>query len=108
VIDLTVVFGVISLVLFVLLIASIRYNVRFGRIIIDVQDAIEESLDVLDTQYNSISQILEKPIFFDSPEVRQTIENIGKSRDAILYVANILAGSVDEEAVVETDDKTGA
>lgn len=87
---------------------SIRYNLRFGRIIIEIEDAIEESLDVLDTQYNSISQILEKPIFFDSPEVRQTIENIGRSRDAILYVANILAGSVDEEAVVETDDKTGA
>lgn len=106
--DLTVVFGTLSLILLILLVMSIRYNLRFGRIIIEIEDAIEESLDVLDTQYNSISQILEKPIFFDSPEVRQTIENIGRSRDAILYVANILAGSVDEEAVVETDDKTGA
>ena len=41
--------------LLILLVMSIRYNLRFGRIIIEIEDAIEESLDVLDTQYNSIS-----------------------------------------------------
>jgi len=68
----------------------VYFNYKFGKTIVQVQDSLEESLDILDQQYISISQILEKPVFFDSLEVRQVIEDIKKSRDAILYVANAL------------------
>jgi hypothetical protein len=47
-----------------------------------------------------MSKILDKPIFFDSIEVRQVINDIKGSRDAVLYVANSL-GSIDEKAVEE-------
>jgi len=68
------------------------FNYKFGRTIIDIQESVEESLDVLDQRYDSMSQILEKPVFFDSLEVRQVIEDIKSSRDSVLYVANILVG----------------
>ena len=63
-------------------------------LLLKMEDALEESLDVLDSRYNSISKILEMPVFFDSVEIRQVVSEISKSRDAILYVANIL-GKVD-------------
>ena len=73
-----------------LLLLSVFFNIRFVRSLLKVQDSIEESLDTLDQSFISITKILERPVFFDSVEVRQVINEINRSRDAILYVANIL------------------
>ena len=90
--------SVLSSVLFLCLCGSLYYNYRFGLILIQLEDGIEESLDILDEKYSSISKILQRPVFFDSVEVRQVIRDIRDSRSAVLYVANIL-GSIDESAV---------
>lgn len=65
----------------------------FGKIILNIQDAIEESLEVLNQRFQSIAEILQKPVFFDSIEVRQVIEEIVVTRDAILYIANKIENS---------------
>ena len=77
-------------ILSILLCVSLFFNFRHGLIILKITDRIEDSLDVLDEKYASISKILEMPVFFDSLEVRQVIKEITESRDAILYVANSL------------------
>ena len=66
------------------------------RILLNVQDSIEQSLDILDERYESMSKILEIPIFFDSVEVRQVVDDIRVSRDSILKIANSLV-SVDKK-----------
>tara|TARA_Y100001938_G_C8018642_1_gene393989 strand:- start:206 stop:517 length:312 start_codon:yes stop_codon:yes gene_type:complete len=86
-----------------LLIVSVFFNVKFARSILKIQDDIEESLDILDQSYVNVTMILERPVFFDSVEVRQVINEINKSRDSILYVANIL-GQVE---VADTDMNEG-
>ena len=73
--------------------------------ILRVQDAIEESLDVLDKRYDSISKILKIPLFYDSPEIKRAVDDIGKSREAILYVANQLT-SIQEEEDADGDEKS--
>ena len=83
---------------------SIRYNVKFANIILNVEDAIEESLDVLDENFLQLQTLSEKDIFFDSPEVRQAVSTISSSKDAILYVANILA-SIDSNAIQDSDSQ---
>lgn len=79
------------------LIASLYYNYKLGLTMLRVQDAIEESLDTLDKRYNSISKILKVPLFYDSPEIKRAVEDIKKSRAAILYVANQLTSIQEEE-----------
>lgn len=74
---------------------------RSAMSILRVQDAIEESLDVLDKRYESISKILKIPLFYDSPEIKRAVDDIGKSRDAILYVANQLT------SIQEVEDEDG-
>ena len=81
---------------------SIYYNLKFARIILSVEDSIEESLDILDEKYNILAQIAEKDIFFDSPEVRQAVASIQSSQLAVLSVANSLA-SIDKEAVEDSE-----
>jgi hypothetical protein len=85
-------------VLCLLLLISIYFNIKFSLIILRTEDSIEICLDVLDERYQVMTKILERPVFFDSIEVRQVIEDIKKSRDSILTVANSL-GSIDPEAV---------
>jgi hypothetical protein len=82
---------ILTSIIFLLLCVSIYYNVRFGLIILRLEDAIEECLDDLDERYKVVSKILEKPIFFDSIEVRQTVQEIRLSQESILKVANTIS-----------------
>ena len=56
-----------------------------------MQDVVEESLDELDHRYAVFGKILEKPVFFDSVEIRQVIQEIRLSQELILKIANSLA-----------------
>jgi len=78
----------ISIFLSFSLCAAFFYLWKFSRIILNFEDALEDSLDILDESFQTIGGVLQKPIFHDSPEVRIVIDEIGKSRDAILYIAN--------------------
>ena len=69
---------------------------------INIQDAIETSLDVLDERYKSIDSILQKPVFFDALEIRQVIEDISMTRDAVLFIANQLESA---QEVQQNDNK---
>lgn len=86
--------------------ASMYYNYKFGTAMLRVQDAIEESLDTLDKRYNSISNILKVPLFYDSPEIKRAVEDIRKSREAILYVANQLTSIQEEEEESGSSEKS--
>ena len=73
------------------------YTYKMALAMLRVQDAVEESLDVLDKRYESISKILKIPLFYDSPEIKKTVEDIRLSRDAILYVAKQLTSIQEDE-----------
>ncbi len=81
-------------ILSVTLVLSLYYNYKFARVILRVEDAIEDSLDDLNQRYQVMSEILQRPVFFDSVEVRKVIAEIGDSRDSILRAASRIS-SVD-------------
>ena len=83
----------------VLLGVSIFYNFRFAMALLRVQDAIQESLGLIEEKYEKISEILKVPLFYDSPQIKQAVEDLKASRDAILYVAEQFAdidGSIED------------
>lgn len=84
-----------------LLCASIYFNIKFAMTILKFEDTVEECLDVIDERYRSISKVLEIPIFFDSVEVRQVVNDISATRDAILIIANNLSNGVSEDSEAE-------
>ena len=101
--------GFVSLIIILLvsLCMSLYYNIKFGILIIKLQDSIEDSLDILDKKYKNMSDILEIPVFFDSVEVRKVISDIQSSKDSILKVANLISEpfSPKEEIRKALDDK---
>ncbi|MCW4027791.1 MAG: hypothetical protein NWE76_09960 [Candidatus Bathyarchaeota archaeon] len=78
-------------VLGLLLAVSLYYAVKFALIILRVEDAIEESLDVIDEKYRSMSKVLEIPLFYDSPQIRQVVNDIKATRETLLLIANKFA-----------------
>lgn len=102
---LTAFLAILCIILTVLLSVSLYYNYKIGKIILQMEDVIEESLDEIDQIYASISKILDIPVFFDSIEVRQVISDIDQTRQIILKIANNLANvTKDEDDTQEKDE----
>ena len=53
-----------------------------------IEDAVEVSLDTLDAKYVAMTEILDTPLFYNSPEVRRVLNEIEDARNSVLYVAN--------------------
>ena len=83
---------------------------QFSVIILDIEEALEESLDVLDERYKSMNDVLQKPIFFDSVEIRQVVDDIRHCHTAVLQIANKLTrnvGSASETKKEDSEEKKG-
>jgi len=102
----------VSILFLVLFVISSRYAYKFAVTVLNTQEAVERSLDILDSRYRVIAEILEKPVFFDSLEVRQCVAEIKKTREAILFIANILTEPFElaenEENMLEIEGKDGS
>ncbi len=83
----------------------IKKSYEFGKSILEVQDALEESLNVLNTRVESINKVLEIPLFFDSPEIRRVHEDIRVVRDSIKNVAETFSIIENEKEENENDDR---
>jgi len=75
----------------------VYFCIKFALIILNIQETIEDSLDILDEKYNKISKILEIPVFYNSPEVKSAINEIEDAREALLYIANQLTNNKNKE-----------
>lgn len=100
-------FLTITIAFLLLVIAIMGYKLyQFSIVIIDLEDGIEECLDILNERYKSMFDIIQKPIFFDSVEIRQVINDIKKSHQAILKIAHLLTKNTGEiiDAEFEEED----
>ena len=76
----------------------------FSVIILSVEEAIEESLDLLNEKYYSMNKVLQKEVFFDSIEVRQVIADIQDCHNAVLLVANKLTNNTGMISEIKKED----
>lgn len=70
--------------------------VRLGRVVLDVEEAVEESLDGIDQVYGRVGQILQTSLASNDPKVVQIHNELRRSRDYLLVVANRLIASWDQ------------
>ena len=93
----------IILILLFLIIIILYKLIKFSLIILKTKEAIEESLELMDESYAKMTTILEIPIFNDSHQIKEVVKEIKVVRDNILYIANIMIGSIEE--VSEEDEE---
>lgn len=72
---------------------------KFGKMLLQVQESIEESLQLIEEKVTSVSRILEIPLFFDSPEIKRVHNDLRDCRDIIVKVANSFS------RIEETEDE---
>lgn len=77
------------------------YCIKFGLTILRIQDALEESLAIIDKKYESMKKIYETPLFYDSPEVRRVVEDIKGTQKALYDIAAALSSEFEVEAIGE-------
>ena len=85
-----IVFVVLSSLLFAVTCILLYKIYQYSLIILSVEETIEQSIDILEERIISMDKILEKEVFFDSVEVRQVINDIKISKDAVLAVSSAL------------------
>jgi hypothetical protein len=88
--------GIMSLALLTSTVFFASLSYKWGTLILDMQDVIGESIEVLDDKCESIEKILEIPLFFDSPEIKKLHKDIKATRDTILSVADVLTSSLSQ------------
>lgn len=69
----------------------------------NIEDALENSLEILDERQTQIAEILEIPLFFDSIEVRKVHSDIEDCRNSILQIASVLTANVSSNRVEDTE-----
>lgn len=84
----------VIVILSVLLLVTVYYVIRFGLIIARIEEGVEDALEVLDGSYAAIGKILEKPLFFDSAEVRSVLNELGRAQKAILVAASSMSAEL--------------
>ena len=97
----------IILFLIALLGVLVFYVAKFALIILRVQDAIEESLEIIDERFASISNILKIPLYYDSPEIRRVLQDVESTREALLYIARTLSHVEDVPVDEDTPEQQG-
>ena len=82
------------------------FCIKFALIVLNVQDAIEKSLDKIDVKYNRLNQIAKIPVFYDSPEIKNIISEVIEVQDVVLEVAATLSNSTNkkEEEMKEEEE----
>ena len=98
---------IISVFLFIYSCVASYYSIRFAMIILNVEDEIEYSLEELEKSSLKLSEILKKPIFFDSIEVRQCMQEIGNTERLINTIAQRLSSISKNNITAKEEDKNG-
>jgi hypothetical protein len=83
----------------IVIVLLLYYLYKFALTIIEMQDVLNESLDLIDNKYRNISKILETPIFYDSTEVKRILKELEDVKVLILYIANKLANSLNKKEI---------
>ena len=84
------------------LILCAYFMIKFAVIILKIEEVLEESMDTLEARERSISDILEIPLFFDSPQIKKVHDDIKDCREAIAKIVDSLSSNVSSALKEET------
>jgi CHASE3 domain sensor protein len=83
-----VIFGILSVILALALMISVRKNLDLSERFEEMGLQVEESLDIIDDCYQRITKATEIPVTSDEPVVQQLLSDIKYTKHAVLLIAN--------------------
>jgi len=85
----------------ILCIIQIFVNAKLAKTVFNFEDNTEHALDEIDKAYQVVSEILSRPLFYDSPEVREIHRQIGFVNITLLSIANNISNIKEEDSEEE-------
>jgi hypothetical protein len=79
------------------------YCFKFAILLIKIQENLQIALDLIDNKHARISEILQRPLFFDSPEIRQVLRDIVETKTALNEIAYTLSAEFNQEGEEDED-----
>lgn len=84
---------------------SVKRNLELLERLEEVVTQTEESLDILDECYKKFYEKSKVDIFIDEPIVKDLINDINNTKDAVLLIANKLYGASEIKPPTSTDEE---
>lgn len=84
---------------------SLKKNIEFMEKIDEIQEALENSLEILEIQSRKINQKAKLEVFSDEPVVRNLIKDIIESKNAVIQVAKLLDDSMTEDLIESKEEE---
>jgi hypothetical protein len=78
-----------------LLVLSVKKNIELVERLENLSESIEESIDVLQEQYEVIEKKTKIEVFSDEPVVRELIEDMRIAKNSVIKAAKILDDSLE-------------
>ena len=75
----------------ILLGVSLYFNWKFAKTLLQIEDVLEDCLETINEKYSKMTEILSRPLFFDSPEVRRVVQDIRETRNSLHRIALALS-----------------
>ena len=91
------IFNIFQILLLIFFIISLFFNYKFSKIILNIQDSVQQSVDIIDEKYRIIDEISKTSLAEDSQEVRDVHNSIKDVRDSIHEIALILTKDFSKE-----------
>lgn len=91
----------------ILLAISLYFNWKFAMTLLRIEDVLEDCLDTINEKYSKMSEVLSRPLFYDSPEVRRVVEDIRETRNSLHRIALSLSKDFKTEEELEKDGNAG-
>jgi len=79
--------------------------IKFALVVLNTEQKLTDILDAIDDEYTEITKVLEKPVFFDSVEIRQVIASIENVRHTFLNISNYIIEDFKDENNEEKNEK---
>lgn len=96
-----ILFVTLSVVFFLTTLLMVVKYIILGKIVLKIEKTIEDCLDVIDNKYETMTEILKRPLFFDSPEVRSVVMDLKSVKDSLHAIALSLSENI---STGESDD----
>jgi hypothetical protein len=93
----------ITILLTIVCVFFAYYCIKFALVILRMQEKIESALDKIDLKYNRLGQILDIPVFYDSPEIKNIIIEVQEVQDVVLSLAEDLSNATKSKDSVEDE-----
>ncbi len=90
----TIFLSIFSLVCLFFLLFSIRLNLKLQEKIEKINESLDACLDVLDFSYKRIVEKSQIEVLSDEPIVRELVEDIRQSKNAIIAAGKLISGEL--------------